>query len=543
MPEENNLDINVVLNHKEEIQQEYIEQSANNFLLFAHGLFIPSENGSKLLAECIADFQLESFKSLEPALAAVKNGRKPENKRFWIERTKKASKDGDLAICMCWLIAFAIRPLLIQICACDKDQAAIVKRRMESIIHYNPWLRNYMKIHQYVCKSLNGLAEMVIEATDDTGGSHGETPDVLVLNELVHVKKWEVMETHMDNADGTPRGIVIVSTNAGIKGTKAEVWRKEAIENKERWITHIYSKVAPWIDKKDVTAARKRDPIGSRFARLWGGKWISGKGDAVNEEAIDSCFCLQGPIQSAELGWQYVAGLDLGVSHDHAGITVVGVNKKLDRMRIATIKGFEPCKPNDRGVNEVDLMAVEEECFRLFRAFNIQWFGYDPAAGGSFMAQRLRSRGTPMKEMSFAAPKNCTAMAVAFVLAVKEGKLECYEDDGGRLRRDFGKFSIEAKVPAGYKLVAVSDEYGHADVGTALIICLPRAVEMLGGWGRLDSGDDLINGDEKELEEKEVEELPDDLRDIYEIDDEDRRDYSTRPTISETSLDPFRDYM
>jgi hypothetical protein len=119
-----------------------------------------------------------------------------------------------------------------------------------------------------------------------------------------------------------------------------------------------------------------------------------------------------------------------------------------------------------------------------------------------------------MKEMSFSSPVNCTMMATAWVLALKDGKLECYDDDEGRMRRDFGKFSITAKVPTGYKLEAVSDEYGHADVGTALIIALPRAMRSLGGYGGLEEDDDMV-GEEEDLTDKELDDMPAGLKDIY----------------------------
>jgi hypothetical protein len=106
-------------------------------------------------------------------------------------------------------------------------------------------------------------------------------------------------------------------------------------------------------------------------------------------------------------------------------------------------------------------------------------------------------------------------MATTFVQAIKEGKLECYEDPEGRLRRDFGKFSIVNKGLSGYKLEATSDEFGHADVGVALIITLPRAIEELGGFVQLQPDDDVAYSDMESLEEDEVNEMPDELKNIY----------------------------
>lgn len=493
-----------------ESEANYRRRAANDFMLFMGGLTIPSATGPQPFAECIVPFQQECFELLAPSLAAIRDGTMPPRRRFWIERTKKASKDADLAICILWLIAFPKRPLLIQICADTQEQAAIIKKRAEDLLFHNPWLRELVSIQQNRIVSANRWAKARIESTGSSEAKHGDTPDLLVLNELVHVKRWEVNDTHMNNADGVPQGVVIISTNAGFKGTKAELWRRNAQADTERWTMCILKGNAPWINQKDREDARRRDPVGVEFDRLWNGKWKSGRGGAVIEDALDKCFVLPGPITKPEPGWRYVAGLDLGISHDHSGVAVLGVNPEKQKMRIAWMRGYVPEVPNDQGQREVDSDAVEEACFNLWITFHITWFGYDPAAGGSFMAQRLRKRGVPMREMTFSSPKNQSDMAVAFVQAVSAGKLECYEDQEGRLRRDFGKFEIQALVPSGYRLKALSDEWGHADVGTAVVICLPEAAR-LAGFSFYES---VLYEEQEPLTKEEMKELPDELADI-----------------------------
>ena len=136
------------------------------------------------------------------------------------------------------------------------------------------------------------------------------------------------------------------------------------------------------------------------------------------------------------------------------------------------------------------------------------------------MAQRLRRRGLIMREVSFASGPSSSSMALSFVQLVKDGRLECYEDPEGRLRRDFGKFEIEYKPQQGYKLVAVSDEWGHADVGVALIMCLPEAVRLLGGYFNLGMDGPImeVTSAEDDLTEKEIKDLPRDIRDLLESD-------------------------
>ncbi len=509
-----------------EVEVLYRKKSETDFLLFAQGLTIPSARGPKLLGAVIAPFQLKCFQDLAPSLTAIRDGAMPSRRRFWVERTKKAGKDSDLAIAIVWLVAFATRPILVQVCAANQKQASIIKRRAKDLLFHNQWLSELVQIQYNKIVSTDRVAEVVIEATDSTGGAHGETPDVLILNELVHVARWGAMETHMNNADGVPQGVVIVSTNAGIKGSKAWTWRETALGSK-RWSIHLWSEKSPWVLQEDVDEAKKRDPAGSEFKRLWRGKWISGSGDAVDDEAIDACFSLLGPTEKAEKGWTYLAGLDMGISHDHSGLVSLGVNRLERCIKVSYLRGFMPAIPNDRGTLEVDFTAVKEACVWMHQTYRLQWFGYDPAAGGWALAQELRKMGVPMKEMTFGAPSNLTAMAQAFVQVVNEGVLECYDDEEGRLRRDFGKFNITHRPPNKYKLEAVSDESGHADVGTALVICLPKAIQLLGGVLGLLPTDNLHFSEDEEgedLTEDEVEDMPDELRAIYEMDEEDRLD-------------------
>ncbi len=499
---------------KSELSEAYVRACPDDFLLFVGGLHIPAAYGRRLFGSCMQPFQLDCFESIAPTLHALRDGEMPEKQRFWIERTKGAAKDSDLAICLLWLVAFARRPFKCQVVASNSKQAGIVENRAVELLYHNPWLKEYVEIIQRHIRNRKMPREVWvhIEATGTSGQAHGEAPELLVVNELVHVDRWSVVESHMNNADKVAMGAVFVFTNAGIKGTPAEKLRKKALANRSLWTIKIWDKVAPWIRKKFIQDAKDRDPIGSEYARLWEGKWISGMGDAVSQDAIDRCFRLKGPLAKPEPGWLYLMAFDMGETHDHSGTVAIGVNPEEQRIKVARLKGWVPILPNDKGVLEVDADDVERVCLLWAREFAVVWFGYDPAAGGRFIAQRLRKQGIPMFDMTFGSPANQTAMATSFVQVMNNGTLECYDDEEGRMRRDFGKFSIEPKVPVGYKLTAVSDEYGHADVGTALVICLPMAIELMGGLPAF-SGP-LVASDEP-LSEDELGEMPDDLRDIY----------------------------
>lgn len=483
------------------VDRAYRELSRRDLVFWLEGLNIQGARGLVDFGETIQPFQREVFTAVSQSLQAVQAGQMPPVRKFWIERTKKAGKDSDLAMCLMWMLAFAKRPLYLQVGAADRDQAAIVKQRMELLLFVNPWLNELVHIHQWKARSANGLAMLDIMAAD-IAGAHGGTPDVLVINELSHVTKWEFVENLLDNADGVPQGVVIVATNAGFLGTKADMLRRVA-QQSEDWQCFYWKEPAPWLSAGDVEDARKRSSA-SRFARLWHGKWVSGKGDAFSEAVIDRCFTATGPQPEHMQGWRYVAGLDLGVSHDHSALVVLGVDPQGQRVRLAWFRAWEP-----RAGGEVDLEDVERSCLEVRKRYRVEWLGYDPSQA-KLMAQRLRRQGVPCHEVPFVGNR-LNDMANTLKETLESGKLELFDDASGRLRRDFGKLNLVEKS-YGYRLEAVSDEFGHADVATALVIALPKAVEMLHTVGL--SPDDVLH-DAGELTEDDLDSMPPELREIY----------------------------
>ena len=133
----------------ERLELALVDRYQHDPLAFIRNLIIPSATGPVLFDECMAPFQRECFDDVIPSLVAVRNGNMPERKRFWIERTKKASKDADMATMLLWLLAYPKRPTYFQVGAADKDQAAIIKERIEAILYYNQWLTDLIKVNKY----------------------------------------------------------------------------------------------------------------------------------------------------------------------------------------------------------------------------------------------------------------------------------------------------------------------------------------------------------------------------------------------------------
>jgi len=516
--------------------EELVERkAADDFVFFARQLVIPGANGRLLLEDAmrwyeeqgVEPFQRRFFEDIAPSLTAVRMGTDPPCRRFWLERTKKAGKDSDLAVCLLWLMAFPRRPTFCQVVAASRKQAGIIRHRAEDICFFNRWLAEKVRFTRAGMVSICGLAETRIEATDKAT-AHGDSPQLLILNELVHVTKWEAMESHYNNASGVPRGVMIVSTNAGYRGTRAEVWKQNALKKSDRWHVHVWDRCAPWLKEEDVEDARSAN-IPSEFDRLFSGRWVSGRGGSLTEESIDNVFrSYLRPMTGGEKGWEFVAGLDLGISHDHAGLLVLGLNGKENRLRVAWMKDWKPSLPNEKGRLEVDISLVKRSIVQMNHQFSPIWFGYDPAAGGSFLAQEMRDAGVRMTSVPFSG-SSLDAMAKAFMMAVKSGKLESYESEV--LRRDLGKFDIQPVLPERYRIKAISDEYGHADVGTALLICLPKAIELVGDLTPVPSQVFFHEEGEAWMEDQEVEKAKRSdpfLKDILEGVEEDEEEMRTK---------------
>jgi phage terminase large subunit-like protein len=520
---------------EKEIEKAYIKQSEVDFLTFVRGLRIASQSGPKVFENCMALFQRICFEELASSIQALRDGRMPEIRRWWIERTKKASKDADLAIIVVWLLAFARRPFYVQVGAANKIQAAIVKERIVHLLHWNPWLNDLIEVVQWNVRSKKitsggtPLAHLDI-LSSDAAGAHGGTPDLLVVNELSHVAKFEFVETLLDNADGVAQGMVIVATNAGFKGSKAEKWRNIALAS-EDWATHVLSKPAPWHSAATIKQAQMRNPY-SRFLRLWKGMWVSGKGDALPENHIERCFTLDGPAFEPHKGVVYVAGLDIGVSHDHSGLVVLGADPVAQTVHTAWWKRWKP--QEDTG--EVDLQDIEKTLLWANEKFRLEALLYDPHQA-KLLAQRLRYK-MPCRQMTFQ-PTNLIRMAQALMQVVEAGKLKCYDDEEGSFRADLGKLSIKERS-YGFRLEAVRDETGHADVGTALLIALPLAVDVLGGSNSTFGEDDVLF-DEKghaTLTEEEEKKLPEQFQGLFEV--ENRQNPKKRKQKEEQEEeDPF----
>ncbi len=474
-----------------------LQRFANDPEFFRSRLMLPSGRGPIRFGPALADFQCKDFAALDAGYKALRDGTAPAPSRFWIERTKGASKDSDLAVMLLWLLAFCPRPLTCQVGAADQDQADELRKAAKGILRLNPWLSEVLSIQSGAIVNIrtDGRADII---PADEAGSHGARPDLLILNELSHITRQEFALNLLDNLAKVPGAVGVVATNAGFVPS----WQydlRELARTSPRWYFSAVTEPAPWLDPAELAEARKRNTA-SRYARLWQGQWVRGSGDALDEEDLKAAVNEPGPMTGAERGYSFFAGLDLALKRDHAALVVIGRHvghvevvepepatvpplqaamiengiwelpdspleyKRFpgtQRLRLALVQSWAP-PPG----GQIDLERVEAAVLDAHRRFRPTIL-YDPHQC-ALMAQRLRRQSVMMVETAFSG-KSLDEMASAILEQFKARNLDLYEDR--QLLDDLARLRLVERS-FGYKLEATRDASGHCDRGTALALAV-----------------------------------------------------------------------
>ncbi len=352
---------------------------------------------------------------------------------------------------------------------------------MQEVIRVNSWMESRVTVlkTKIVCEA---TASECLFLTCDSTGAHGSRPTCTVCNELSHCGSEAFISTMMDNADKIPNNLAIIATNAGTTDSWQHNWRENYRTN-PAWYFQKIEVVAPWIDPAKVADAERRNPP-SRFQRLWRGVWVGPGGDAVDEKSIAAAFQndLQ-PQEHAAPEYEYVGGLDLGVTRDSSAVCILGVRRDrgdFGRIRLAAVKIWKPTKDK-----KVDLTEVENTLIKLNAAFHLKSLAFDPWQA-LHMAQRLQSTGLSVNERFLpkfhgqamqptrvrmvevpATGSNLQKMASVLIETFNDRRLDCF--DCPDLRRDLTKLRIEERS-YGFRLTSPRDDTGHGDLCSASFI-------------------------------------------------------------------------
>jgi len=449
---------------------------------FRARLLIDTGNGPVLFVNCMEPWQDADFSALDAGWAKSAGAKMPDGLevvlRAYLERPRGHSKTTDIATMASWTIFAADRKIFGVVAAADRDQARLIRDAIDGMKRNNSWLDPYLKIHNYEIHNPHTGSKIEILASD-AATNYGLTPDFVIADELTHWLKQSTQdnwETLFSSAAKRPNCMVVIISNAGIGEGASWQWRvREHARTSPDWhFSRIDGPHASWITEKQLVEQQGILST-SAYKRLWLNQWVSGAGDALEPSDVDAAFTLPGPLggRLRYEGHVHLAGLDLGVKHDHAALVVLAAQPGSGRVKLAHCQSWKP--PTG---GEIDLQAVRDATDEVARRYSTAAVYYDPHQC-KLLAQELAAPtalrpGLRMEEMPFVGNR-LNEMASVLLQAFRSRKVDLYHDED--LKRDLLRLSIVEKS-YGYKLESVSDEYGHADRAIALAIVLPMALEV-----------------------------------------------------------------
>ena len=348
---------------------------------FRADLLVDVDGVARRFGDVMDSWQQQDFALLDPALMRC-TGRSDQSAqmRAYLERPRGHSKTTDLAVTCCYALAFSNRPIRGYAFAADKDQAALLRDAMLTILRCNPWLGALLEVQKNsvanIAQGHPGNGSRLDTFTSDVGSSYGILPDLIVADELVH---WEgdgsLWHSILSSAAKRNNCLLCVISNAGF----VDSWQwaiRETVRTDEAWIfSRLDGPHASWLTPERLAEQRRMLPA-IAYSRLWDNCWSTGGGDALTPAIIDAAFLpeLQ-PMTGNERGWIFCAGVDLGLVRDCAAVVVLAVpaGGRAGRIRLAHNKLWRPTLGA-----KIDLLAIEKHLLDLDQQFGLEFVGFDP---------------------------------------------------------------------------------------------------------------------------------------------------------------------
>ena len=225
---------------------------------------------------------------------------------------------------------------------------------------------------------------------------------------------------------------------------------------------------ARWISPAALDEQR-RLLLPREFSRLWLNQWQAAADDALDPDDIEASLTLTSPLLHADGQHQFVAGLDLGVKNDHSALVVLALHPSLGRLRLAEARSWSPGP-----AGQVDLTTIEHALLDAERRYRLSAIYFDPWQA-LLLAQRLISAGLNMIEQPMTAG-SLDLMARCLITVFRNRLIDLYPHVA--LLSDLKRMRLIEKSHH-FRLDAPRDSTGHADVGMALCLTLPRGFQWL----------------------------------------------------------------
>jgi phage terminase large subunit-like protein len=467
---------------------------------FRSALLIDADGLPKRLGDVLDPWQAKDFQALDSGWRKVAGlGGDGGVQRAYLERGRGASKTTDLAVQSAWCLFASRRRLVGVAAAADRDQAQLLRNAIDGLCRMNPWLSSILEVSQYKVVNRRTGSELTILASD-VASSWGLTPDFCVIDELTYWQKEELWVSLFSAIAKRKNALLCIIANAGFNQGESWQWRvREAARTSPDWYFHRLDRPPSWISEKHLEEQKRLLPD-LAFRRLWLNEWSTGSGDALAVADIDKAVVLDGP-QGPEKGWQYIAGLDLGLKRDASALVLLGkhigwaeeiekpkrqlstvaaalidlelmdlppedveevYHESTGRLKVCHVQVWYP----KRG-EKLDIEPIERSVVDLDRRFRLSALGYDPWQS-EYLSERVKKQNIPVQPVQFV-PQNLQSMAQSVLESFGERNIDLY--DHPQLLSDLKNLRVTEKN-YGIRLTSPRGPSGHGDAATALAISL-----------------------------------------------------------------------
>ncbi|QDU60764.1 Phage Terminase [Planctomycetes bacterium Pan216] len=450
------------------MNRELLKQMAKSPAKFRAHLLVDTDEGPQRLGDVMDSWQRDDFEAADSGwLRVARVTDADEINRIYLERPRGHSKTSDLAVSVLWVLAFSRHQLAGVAAACDREQARLLLKACDRLLRLNEWLASALEVQSNKVSHLSNGSELTVLSAD-AAVAFGRTPDFTICDELTHWPSQELWEAVFSAAAKRAHSMLLIISNAG--GGMGSSWQwtvREEARTSERWhFSRLEGPQASWITPDRLEEQKRLLPRIS-YQRLWLNEWTVGSGDALSEEEIDAAFAdrLQ-PMASAERGYSYGCGLDLGLTKDACVFAIVARDNRTGVMRLAKLRAWKP-----RETRRVDLAEVETAIRDDYKAFHWAKAYADPWQG-HYLLQRLEKSSIPFETYAFTVP-SMDRMARHFVNSFSEQNIRCFEHQ--RLRTELSQTMIVERGEGKLRLKHPRDGEGHGDHAVAFSLALLAA--------------------------------------------------------------------
>lgn len=217
----------------------------------------------------------------------------------------------------------------------------------------------------------------------------------------------------------------------------------------------------PWQDERYYDEQR-RTLRPSTFARLHRNMWVSGDERLLSLEDITAAIDPgHGPVFEGNPGFNYYAGLDLGLKRDRSAFAIA--HKQDGRIYLDHLRIFEPPRHG-----EVNLEEVQAHIVTVAAAFRLQRLLMDPWQSAS-LRQALGRNGVPVEEFFFTS-QAWEKLTMNLLTAFKDRIISIFRHD--ELIRELSTCRIVEKA-SGARITNPSGTHDDAvtALGMAILAC------------------------------------------------------------------------